>query len=209
MTTVQERPIIFSGDMVKAVLEGRKTQTRRVMKPQPSAVDDAGRWYRMPGGGESLHSGYDCPYGLPGTRLWVRETWCGSVTTEVFPVAGQRRSIVAYRANCEGDEEAPVVGDCWRSPIHMPRWASRITLEVVSVRAERLQDITEADAVAEGCAAEWHKNRSTPDGPGELDGCSAVDDFAALWDSINGRKPGRSWADNPFVWVVAFRRIEP
>lgn len=191
---MKERPILFSGAMVRALLDGRKTQTRRVVK-----LNDAGRVKRA---GKQWHiddpavaSG--CPYGVPGDRLWVRETWshAKALSSELF-----------YRATdgeqCSGrqlplsyiEREAR-----WRPSIHMPRWASRITLEVTGVRVERLQDITADDARAEGVfTPEAHYAQNGPTAP--------ISNFAGLWADINGWD---SWNANPWVWCVSFRRLPP
>lgn len=212
-----ERPIIFSGPMVRAILEGRKTQTRRVVRwnsRRADEVDDGegegngfivlqgGEWwpcYRYDGNEIPL----GCPYGVPGDRLWVRETWQN--------VGAMCENEIIYAAD---DQDAV---NRWRSPIHMPRWASRITLEVVGVRVERVQDITEEDARAEGVQTEadfyGDKNiktylGSTPWHRYNADACaaaSAAESFMTLWESINGKG---SWDANPWVWVVEYRRIE-
>jgi hypothetical protein len=164
---MNERPILFSGEMVRAILEGRKTQTRRVIKPQ-------------------LRINYKCPYGQPGDRLWVRETWqCFKPNTEeiINPNTVNIRAL-AYRATNEWRGK-------WRPSIHMPRWASRITLEITAVRVERLQDIGEVDAMREGDPTCENTH---------------IDWFRALWDSINAKR-GYSWESNPWVWVVEFQRI--
>lgn len=178
-----ERPILFSAPMVRALLAGTKTQTRRVVK----------RPERYEGG---LHNClHCCPYGEPGDRLWVRETWAPQVDCEV---SAQRWTKLQAQHGpmpllhfAADNEPGPWITK-WRPSIHMPRWASRITLEVTEVRVERLQDISDADARAEGCVAtsKWAPN--------------VRDDYAALWESING---AGSWAANPWVWVVAFRRV--
>jgi hypothetical protein len=180
VTTPRERPIIFSGPMVRVILSGRKTQTRRVVKCR--------------GGLDALamHQYGRCPYGVPGDRLWVRETWG---RYNVAPPG------VLYRA----DEAPRPCGDPerWRPSIFMRRADSRITLEVTAVRVERLNSISEEDARAEG--ASWSPNQSEqyPDGLA-LQPANAA--FRCMWDSINGKRA--SWASNPFVWVVEFRRVQ-
>lgn len=140
---MKERPILFSGEMVRAILEGRKTQTRRVIKPQP---DSARNSVFVKSGFETKH-GYEikCPYGQPGDRLWVRETW-GLWDTD--PKDGPERAKIFYRATDENRRDLRY--QRWRPSIHMPRWASRINLEITNIRIERVQDITEEDAKAEG-----------------------------------------------------------
>jgi hypothetical protein len=207
---MKERPILFSGPLVRAILEGRKTQTRRLVKG-PWTIDehpDTGKlWPLYPGyvnGGDDEGMPASCPFGERGDRLWVRETWAA------MPAVGA--TCVVYRASCDGDE-FDYVGDDgsvyraavhrWRPSIHMPRWASRITLEVTGVRVERLQDISERDAVAEGIAVYdfgWYT-------PGDVYRHNApTHAFRSLWDRINGARA--SWASNPFVWVVEFRRVK-
>lgn len=180
-TEVKERPILFSGPMVRAILEGRKTQTRRVVKAKHlpflgnllgGFLD--GRWNQRP-----------LPYGRPGDRLWVRETWAW---------CSKARGHWLYRADDSDLGTCHVKDGRWKPSIHMKRAASRITLEVVAVRVERLQEITPGDAIAEGCPGGDHGDRY-----------AAIDQYRALWGSING---AGSWAANPWVWVVEFRKVE-
>lgn len=203
---MKERPILFSGLMVRAILEGRKTQTRRVVK------NATGPFWDHPGYRIVMHDGFTfwethsgkpnqygpsiaCPYGKPGDRLWVRETWWAARDD----VRGEmKRDTVRYAATADG-----LGVPKFRPSIHMPRWASRITLEVVSVRVERLQDISEEDAKAEGI--ELLNGRYTFNA-GAHESHTAVESFRALWESING--PG-SWDSNPWLWVVEFKRITP
>lgn len=211
-----ERPILFSGAMVRALLAGTKTQTRRVVKAQPEAEHD-GEPYWFVGGyrawtyrstSDVLRKGGNallCPYGATGGRLWVRETFCDDwMTTDG----------IYYRADGGLPGDMVDAGCTWRPSIHMPRAASRITLEVTGVRVERLQDISEADAIAEGiegfelpeCGGRFWLDYRLTDAEA---GCSPalkspVDSYRWLWESING--PG-SWDANPFVWVVEFRKL--
>jgi len=181
----KERPILFSGAMVRAILDGRKTQTRRIAK----------EFDHTPGKMDAIIARYPqqrgCRYGQSGDRLWVRETWAYNTD---FPKEA-RRAI--YRADPASEHDA----DRWRPSIHMPRWASRITLEVGSVRVERLKAISEEDSWAEGIQVEFCE-------AGKPCTCESnpVGEYADLWESING--PG-SWDANPFVWVVTFKRIKP
>jgi len=183
----KERGILFSAPMVRALLAGTKTQTRRVVKPQPiTCVGWAGGAYieRRPATmfrpaecWSILDAKMLCPYGQPGDRLWVRETHAYVAHSKLGFDVGS----VIYRA----DDNAGWDGR-WTPAIHMPRDASRITLEVTEVRVERLQDISHADAMAEGMPLD-----------------DAVHDYSKLWDRING--PG-GWDANPWIWAVSFRR---
>ena len=202
-----ERPIPFSAEMVLAILAGRKRQTRRVMKVQPypdsivtvehfhqTVIDRHGDMQPGPEifGAHWDDGEYGCrsPYGAPGDLLWVRETWAGHA------------SGVDYAADFAAVSR-PQAGP-WRSSIHMPRWASRITLQVESVRVERLQDITQKDAIAEGA----------PESHSDIDRISrhfGYQDFsrswfAQTWEDING--PG-AWEANPWVWAISFERVKP
>jgi len=195
---MKERPILFSGPMVRAVLEGRKTMTRRVVKLRYGAdvvVTNGQVWKPA----RVDYAGYvDCPYGQVGDRLWVREAFSGPHCMDasdgckaVPPSKWGDCSRIWYWADgnmTEGDWTRP------RPSIHMPRWASRILLEIVAVRVERLQDISEADAQAEGCPFQ-----NMADGP------DPTQWYADLWQQING--PG-SWSINPWVWCISFRRID-
>lgn len=195
--------------MVRAILDGTKTKTRRIMKPQPEK-NSHGLWYWSRGGnGGQLHEQHfrdlipsHCPYGKPGDRLWVRET---------FTVVGYDEDHDQILGKAGPPDEPwwgirpkgkpSLFSGKWRPSIHMPRWVSRINLEVVSVRVERLLDISEEDAKAEGvncttCANVVDVKDGFP---------SYRSAFGILWESING--PG-SWDANPWVWVVEFKRIE-
>jgi hypothetical protein len=183
---VTERGIIFSGESVRAILEGRKTQTRRVVDPKlyveyndgEAHVDQSEDHF-----GEAAMEYARCPYGSPGTKLWVRETWSPDPCYE-------NEQRVCYRATA-ADESCIR----WKSPLFMPRWASRITLEVTEVSVQRLQDISEEDARAEGIPA-W----TSPE-----QAFSPRVRFHELWDSINGKKA--PWASNPWCWAVSFRKV--
>lgn len=190
----KERPIIFSGPMVRAILAGRKTQTRRIVKPEPIQAGAWFDWKNLRGIAESLFPLY-CPYGKPGDRLWVRETW----------QMNEPPSGAIYRA----DDVAGHIDGGWRSSMFMPRWASRLSLDMTGVRAERLQEITTADAMAEGIpqtAGEAHALDliDLDKTPGhEWDNRTSAENFAVLWDAINGKRA--PWESNPWVWVVEFR----
>jgi len=193
---MSERPILFNGPMVRALLAGRKTQTRRIIKPRCKALSQSyALQFRAPGDkwyGDHVWSfrrrdhGWEdytnaeflalCPYGAPGDRLWVREAW-------TVPPGSTARAEVVYRAD---DEE---LSGPWTPSIHMPRWASRIVLEVVEVRAQRLLSISEDDARAEGVG---------------IVGFSYRKGFEHLWNVINA-EPAEQ---NPFVWAVTFKRVQ-
>ena len=135
-----------------------------------------------------------CPYGWPGGRLWVRETWCplGYEGIRVAEIPKEVRIIFRDDA---------VDGAAWRSPIYMPRWASRLTLEIQAVRVEQVQAISEADAIAEGC-----RGQAFGDGPNGSEGVLPLDQFQTLWDELNAAR-GFPWAANPYVWVIEFRVV--
>lgn len=218
----RERPILFQGAMVRALLAGTKTQTRRAVKPQPPtpeavhalagidycwiAPDGAALDYHRPAGPVwavrqlmGCEPQLRCPYGQPGDRLWVREAWRVSVVHDHVPggeLGFGTTPQVQYEAIGDGNDETGVVWGRYRHARFMPRWASRITLEVTAVRVERLQEISEADAEAEGVTK---PRKVCEDDPG-----THIDAYADLWEQINGRG---SWDDNPWVWVVEFRRI--
>ena len=194
---MKERPILFSGSMVRAILEGRKTQTRRVIRFQP---DEDGLAFDLIKRGWFDTSGreYKCPYGQPGDRLWVRESWakaihgCGVELLERWE-PGKEGPFGVGAIYAATPHKGYSVGK-WKPSIHMPRWASRITLDVTGVRVERLQDIRNKDAEAEGVEP-WSSNA--------LDFDQYQNSFQHLWESINGPE---SWEANPWVWVVEFKR---
>jgi hypothetical protein len=209
---MKERPILMSAPMVRAILAGTKVQTRRVVKPEPAGsvttiyrpfanepnnlhfyADNVGfiRWY----GG--------CPYGQPGDRLWVREAWKAHTTFDHLPPREIPQSHVWYMADDGYKAESR-----YRQGMFMPRWASRITLEVTGGRVERLQDISEADAQAEGVTPKWEPGCSgrLMEALGGFSFRPAASAYAELWEQING--PG-SWDANPWVWVVEFKRVTP
>ena len=211
---MKERPIRFSAPMVRAIIDGSKTQTRRVVKgwvpckPENDGESDVWQVYN----GDTVAFTFLCPYGKPGDRLWVRETWAETDRHDGTPVVAYRAGgcIGVGRTQRDGPDhlirafawdDAPEGGIRWRASIHMPRWASRILLEVTDVRVERLQDISEADAQAEGVKVDGN-GHAVRDDVVNVGGARTA--FAELWESINGPD---SWATNPWVWVVEFRRI--
>jgi hypothetical protein len=217
-TAIKERPILFSGPMVRAILDGRKTQTRRIVKPQPhdewrpdhydeihkmidgdfptrnglpitigwGALNDEGDW------------GIVCPYGKPGERLWVRETWAHTTDEKRgWNENSPHGSWPIYRAT-----ERQWEVDRWKPSIFMPRWASRLTLEITDVRIERLQEISNEDARAEGVMPGYAHEATYAVPTGHP--YNAIPLFKNLWSLINGAD---SWNTNPWVWVVSFRRV--
>jgi len=193
------RPILFSGAMVRAIIEGRKTQTRRVMKPQfpkdtvypfadqgKSCIDHPTRGFGAMPARTSCGADFDnfvkCPCGRVGDTLWVRETWAPH---------GERGAI--YQATNIAYAVAR-----WHPSIHMPRWASRLTLEITDIRVQRLQEISSEDAVAEGF---YQAVRESADGIGQ----DVIGWYRGVWNSINAKRA--PWSNNPWVWVLTFRRI--
>ena len=197
----KDRPIIFSGDMVNAILAGNKTQTRRVIKPQPWLIDPAEKeyhkWECYDGKNYYL---IECPYGQPGDRLWVRETW-GLYNTE--PKDGPVGAMIFHKAT--DGENYELRHQLWRSPIFMPRWASRITLEITGVRVERLQDITPIDCEAEGIFLPLLENPTVDEALHYLAAYNHA--YEKLWDSINAKR-GYGWETNCWVWVIGFKKLE-
>ncbi len=220
-TAARERPILFSGSMVRALLAGTKTQTRRVVKPQPNerrdVIDPTGitgnGWWWTRKDGTGVHSqptpeaamnlvqdmlSLWCPYGAPGGRLWVRE---------MFKVSNGSQDGEPYiRLRYAADERGvSLKATKWKPSIHMARSQSRILLEITEVRVERIQAISEGDALAEGI-------RWTKGGPlhAHLESghnfATAAQAYAFLWDEINGTG---SWAENPWVWALTFKRVSP
>lgn len=214
----KERQIPFSGPMVRAILAGTKTQTRRVVKPQPFGVtlvpsgnhlfdyrEDLSDYSRVVDMNKAVTLS---PYGQPGDRLWVREAWRACAEADRTT---PRDMDPAYRVWYEADAPHQPGFGKYRPPMFMPRWASRITLEITGVRVERLQDISEADAIAEGIETspslafpgrDVFCDYRVPHDPAEWFS-NPIDSFRSLWESING--PGSQHA-NPWVWVVEFKR---
>ena len=201
-----ERPIPFKGEMVRAILDGRKTQTRRVMKvqPWPDSLVTVEHYHPtvinrhgdMQPGKEIFGAHWDdgefglrCPYGPPGDTLWVRETWAPLPGCVVLNVAFYRADTIATPEDVR-----------WRPSIRMPRWASRITLRITDIRVERLQSVSHEDCEAEGC----------PGGHGSIPGypysATPREHFQTLWNKINGPD---AWDENPWVWVISFESVKP
>lgn len=203
---MKERPILVKGELVRAILDDRKTQTRRLVKGQ------ALEWLKPDGFTPEFVASPEnhmCPYGDPGDRLWVRETW-GTATG----LHSQRwkRGTVLYRCDV-GIDIAGIEVDLmkWTPSIHMPRRASRIDLEIVEVRVQRLQDITEQDAREEGFD-EWIPCNLITGLKGVRIGgghrqATCREHFAVAWDAINGKRA--SWASNAWVWAISFKRVSP
>lgn len=223
--------MIFNGEMVRAILDGRKTQTRRIMKIQPSDgfhpthngydLDLNAHWY-TPGvvdkngylqpakkdvfGVADENEGYTCPFGAVGDRIWVREAFQGPLVSEEFleeyrayPEKFENPEYCEYAADggprpeyCDLDDN---LRHGWRPSTHMPRWASRLTLEITSVRVERLRDLSEDDAKSEGI---------TPPSGGVLPGWEYRINFRELWMSIYGSD---NLEANPWVWVIEFKVV--
>lgn len=219
-TEVKHRPILFSGEMVRAILEGRKTQTRRVVKFPKRAIEELGdeeiTLTRMQDGykdGTRPVWGCDdepnwfstsCPYGKPGDVLWVREACAHTNQLNIHP--SDENYGVVYKADGEPWEDYE--GWRWRPSIHMPKAVCRLFLKIKSVRVERLQDITEADAVAEGVekTLDGYKNYCWRGSNAEfMSHTSAERSFYSLWIKINGPE---SLNANPWVWVVEFEKCD-
>ncbi|EJF8031379.1 hypothetical protein M9M37_001842 [Escherichia coli] len=223
---MKERGMIFNGEMVRAILEGRKTQTRRPIKWKQTRFtemgerEDGSKWPWSEDADSVRDYWHPCPFGAVGDRIWVRETWatlgnedgCCVDWNDNLCKGDEKSAARIYRASCEqkpGDYGLWSIPDdadwkphtenekfegAWRPSIHMPRWASRITLEITDVRVERLNDISECDAKAEGAPTE----------------CTLIGDkhypgFRSLWKSIYGND---SWQASPWVWVIEFKRIQ-
>ncbi|PIM51883.1 hypothetical protein CS062_17305 [Roseateles chitinivorans] len=218
---MKERPILFSAPMVRALLDGTKTQTRRVVKQflpcMPEHDSERGVWEVYCD--DEVAATLLCPYGKPGDRLWVRETWApdppADGTWGYTAWAGCREGRIAgvpeqFRSASHCIHAASWNGPSlpWTPAIHMPRWACRLMLEVTGVRVERLQDISEADAVAEGIEKRdgaWWKNYIAERDPAAYTHLREPRaSFSSLWVSING---DGAWDANPWVWVVEFRRL--
>ncbi|HEY2509489.1 MAG TPA: hypothetical protein VGI39_01415 [Polyangiaceae bacterium] len=208
----KERPLIFSAPMVNAILAGTKTQTRRLVKPLQAriaprvAASDLGAYFWLPPLGRKSGGWIECPYGFQGQHLRVKETWAPHADEERhFKAARPWSASICYRADgafWDNDDGRGGRGwyvpggdphiNRWRSPLFLPRWASRLMLEITSIRIERLKEISEEDARAEGYGVAF--------GPGMF-----ARSFPSYWDSINAEKA--PWSSNPRVWVIGFRKL--
>ncbi|HHL0910824.1 hypothetical protein H8M89_22325 [Klebsiella pneumoniae] len=218
-----ERGMIFNGEMVRALLSGRKTQTRRPIKWKQTRFteigerEDGSKWPWSEDAEHACDFWHPCPFGAVGDRIWVRETFQGPLFDYDLmdsyckdPTPFEKPEFCVYKADgvpapefYDADDELHC---CWRPSIHMPRWASRILLEITDVRVERLNAISEEDARAEGIIDGGCLNCGEP----EPCGCAnpepdATDAFAYLWQSIYGQD---NWNANPWVWVIEFKRVE-
>ncbi|WLP22594.1 hypothetical protein Q8726_03885 [Raoultella ornithinolytica] len=232
---MKERGMIFNGEMVRAILDGRKTQTRRPIKWRQTRAteiaerEDGSKWPWSEDTENVCDYWHPCPFGNVGDRLWVRETFaclgnedgCAIDWNDNLVKGGGPESARIYRASCEQKpgnyglwsipddafwkphtDEMQFEG-AWVPSIHMPRWASRITLEITDVRVERLNSISQEDAQAEGLELTgWRPTYSDPDSGGEV--MTPYDNFAELWSSIYGDE---SWQANPWVWVIEFKVV--
>lgn len=242
---MKERPVIFNGEMVRAILDGRKTQTRRVMKAQPESPGfglryiseslnnrDTGKYFWSQsdacGINKPRSKPFACPFGQVGDRLWVRETFatlgnedgCAIDWDENLVKGGGQEAARVYRASCEqksgnyGLWSIPDIADwkphtwnvqyegSWVPSIHMPRWASRILLEITAVRVEQLKDISQPDAIAEGGPPSHPSIDAVSRDYGFPDFSRSW--FAQTWQHIYGEE---SWNVNPWVWVIEFKRV--
>ncbi|MCE9886217.1 morphogenetic protein [Obesumbacterium proteus] len=214
--------MIFNAEMVRAILSGQKTQTRRIMKNQPAGdypdfpvmvrnIESGFQWH----GKHGESSVFPCPLGTVGDRIWVRETWQGPLvdferSDDLLrnPEKYEKPENCVYAADGVPAPEFYDADDnlrcCWRPSIHMPRWASRILLEITNVRVERLNDISEGDAIAEGIER-YNDDGIVYYGPYGKGDCRPERAFSDLWKSIYGDE---SWEKNPWVWCISFKRVQ-
>jgi hypothetical protein len=203
------KPILFSGEMVRAILEGRKTQTRRVINPQIEWDEDIFQRRKNGTIDQFTYSEFiaRCPYGQPGDRLWVREKWQqvyergdGQRFTE--PFVGAQKNWIEYAATPRDEHEPPR----WRPSIHMPLKYSRIALEIVNVSVTRVQDISRHDAKAEGVSNLWINPPANKQHYQRVLLNPYIANYSVLWDKINEPR-GFGWDMNPWVWVIEFKRV--
>lgn len=223
MSKTVERPISFNSEMVKAILEGRKTQTRRPIKPQPYESEYNPGVFHVNNGNRgkdfvSMQVSIDwfldkCPYGKIGNRLWVKEPLIMDYLPNLFTGEPTNATVIKYAASPDKDNLVNEHGFdlcwVWKSKTldshFMPRWASRITLEITNIRVERVQDITEEDAIKEGVLPHYH-SASKCERLGDCK-CGHIAGFRSIWDSIYSKK-GYGWLKNPWVWVVEFKVVK-
>jgi len=221
-----ERPILFNGAMVRAILAGQKTQTRRAVKLPDGfdftgglgrdrddpvnwgGEDQDGMWWAL-ADGDGVDRVLPCPFGQTGDRLWVRETWAHVPSTAYRGSMGLQQTenptSAGMSAVYAADWERSAPGR-WRPSIHMPRWACRLVLDITDVRVERLQAISDADCWAEGAILEKRPDEFSSTAVRGVDGCAHLTPrgaFMGLWLSTGG-----DWAANPWVWVIGFKRVE-
>ena len=224
---MKERPIIFSAEIVKAILDGKKTMTRRVIKSNHDLsrythvdfdVDGDNKWeLARINDLKRTYTKIGNPYGNVGDRLWVRETWIQGYDDPLIESEGDDENAVSIIYKADGKEEyrscsaetvenwgdfsadSEMVG--FKSPIHMPRWASRLLLEITDIKVERLQDISCEDAVKEG----FSDKKPSGMQPAMMPNPKA--DFRNYWDSLNAKK-GYPWSSNPWVWVIEFKKVQ-
>lgn len=210
---IREKGLIFNSEMVRAILDGRKTQTRRPIKWKQTRFteigerEDGSKWPWSEDAEHVCDFWHPCPFGAVGDRIWVRETWSSDFANyypndRVWYAADNNRQLdidmvdgVRGIYSPESDVHVPFR---WHPSIHMPRWASRILLKITDVRVERLNSISDADAKAEGCC--YGRGGGVPDFA-----VTPADHFPTLWASIYGEE---SWKANPWVWVISFKRVE-
>lgn len=212
----KERPLLCAGEVVRAILEGRKKHTRRVVKPQPMmVVDNTSVLWNGPSAELKIaleRLGRGCPHGQPGDRLWVRETWSAPHAYDGLPpnLIQEHARLISKECRIHYAATEERGGLLWRPSIHMPRWASRITLEITDVRVERLQDISEEDATFEGCTK--NHNGYYWGGPHAATGlkqfASPIQAFSDLWDSLYEKDSVKCWSANPWVWAIEFKKVD-
>ncbi|HCQ7175800.1 TPA: hypothetical protein OL716_003204 [Enterobacter cloacae] len=206
---MKERGMIFNGEMVRAILDGKKTQTRRPLKWKQTRFteigerEDGSKWPWSEDAEHVCDFWHPCPFGAVGDRIWVRETWAeagaGAPDLKLY-LANYPEHVPTHYENVPPADEIR-----WTPSIHMPRAACRILLEITGVRVERLNSISQEDAQAEGMELTgWRPTYSDPDSGGEV--WTPYDNFAQLWESIYGEE---SWKANPWVWVIEFKVASP
>ena len=221
---MKETPILFTAEMVRAIRDTRKTQTRRVMKPQPIDNVSNGVWYPKPNPDNAKHYAHEehfkkgvvidfCPYGNPGDLLWVKETWNAGMIMgysqgepEIIPwshcTKEERKTFPVNQVFYKADDDLSKSGP-WVSSLFMPKWASRIKLEITDIGVERLQDMSHNDWLTDFCPDLFQQGRALASFIGTENRIEMAKEF---WDSINGAK--YPWEANPWCWVVSFKLIK-